>query len=123
MRPHPASNCTSFDYSYCNDFEVRFGTPQEGATILTVWLSFVAPAASMHWTRYEPGMKAGEVVAETGNAEAERVAAAIARWIEEIGFELVSAATYGARVVGVELELSDPSEVTVGKCLFRDFDG
>lgn len=123
VKPHTPSNLTGFDYAFCNHFSVGLGAVQEGSSLLTVWLSFIAPAASMHWTEYEPGMKTGRVVSENADSEAERVAGRVERWIEEIGFELIPDSVQETKVSGIELELSDAADVTVGKCLFLDFDG
>ena len=67
-------------------------------------------------------MQDGGVVPVVRDPELLRTSASVRAWIRTIGFELISDAIYRAPIRGVALELSEPEHLTIGKCLFEDFD-
>src|SRR5262245_13681389 len=53
VHPGRLQNCTSFDYAFCNHFEIREGHAAEYYYVLTIRISFVQDLYCLHWTRYE----------------------------------------------------------------------
>src|SRR5262245_40389019 len=52
--PHQVSNQTSFDYGFCNWFDIRIDSDDdERYWTLTIKLSFITPTYCLFWTRYE----------------------------------------------------------------------
>ncbi len=118
--PHPTSNHTSFDYGFCNWFEVRIDSEGDDRYwTLTIKLSFIAPAYCIHWTQYEsPTQGAVIPAAPVGYKIVEdkvRIAA------ENAGFFGIPTEWCEKQLLGVELELSGTENVTLGKCLFTDY--
>jgi hypothetical protein len=52
VAPERVENQTSFDYSFCNRYEVRVDGLAGNVAVLTIRISFVADAFSLHWTKY-----------------------------------------------------------------------
>jgi hypothetical protein len=122
--PVQTQNATTFDYAFCNHFEARIDGPAGGRfATLTVLLSFIADVYVLHWTLYDRDGRTGQVVAAAPSEKAEALQLRVERWAAQIGFEPLPNGWYDVRVEGVELELSGASNVTLGKCLFQDYDG
>ena len=122
--PFSCLNATSFDYARCNRYEIECRT--DGASsylMLTVLISFVVDVFSTHWTRYEKGGRSGTVVATPNDSSFTGLEGRIAEMLRSKGFRRLPDDLYNAKIVGIELELSDPGDVTLGKCLFEDSDG
>jgi|GEM_PF-1534926 len=105
---YPCANLTSFDYDFCNTFEVGVG---DRGQALRVRLSFVAPVAERYWTK-KPIRKEQEALAALEEA--------VDRWIGETGFRLLPP-EIGELPMDVELELADKDSTTLWKCLFADY--
>ena len=117
--PWLVENCTSFDYAFCNWFDIACRIDSDSNEyILGVFTSFIADYYQLFWTRLDRGRKRAEVVPEV--VEMSGVHAAVVEWLHRRGFSSVPPEFDGRIVPGVELELSEPDEVTVDKCLFRD---
>lgn len=119
--PCETTNNTSFDYNFCNLFISKATGRDECYWTLTVRLSFIVPAYSMHWTQYE---KSGEafVIQEAPN-DYTQIESKIRAAIENAGFFELPRDWYEQELQGIELELSGTENVTLGKCLFQDYDG
>ena len=114
-------NETSFDYSRCNTFQIR---PQsltdQWIYELSVNISFVAAAYTIHWTKYSPDARRGRVV-DTADVEvAQNPAAAVRRMLKMEGFTEIPGEWLESLVAGVDLELAESA--TLGKCLFNDYE-
>ncbi len=120
--PHQTTNHSSFDFGFCNWYEVCVnGNTDQCFWSLTIKLSFILPIYCIYWTRYESSIK-GSVIdtAPTGYQVVEdnvRVA------VENAGFFELPDDWYERKIDGVELELSGNERVTLGKCLFTDYEG
>ncbi|WP_165248261.1 hypothetical protein [Paludisphaera soli] len=121
-RPHHVGNTTSFDYGFCNQFEVAIGAGGRGECwVLTIHLSFVAPTFCLFWTRYKSPNKG---VVNAGVPEGQRALEDEVRAaIQAEGFFELPDEWFDVHVDGVRLELSDAADVTLNKCLFCDYDG
>lgn len=119
VAPLAAVNQTSFDYQFCNWFDVELPRTDGGTCVLTVMLSYVVPAASMHWTEYAPSRRQGAVVEVPscdGSVDLQR---RVERWVTDLGFVLLPVDEQ-AVVVGVtSLDLCE-GDATLGRCLFVD---
>ena len=120
--PFECSNATSFDYARCNTYEVRVPVDEDSWLTLTANISFVDDYYSMHWTRYEQGGRSGAVT-EPMDESLVDLSARVGNSLVAQGFAELPAEWEAAPLPGVELELSEDDDVTVGKCLFHDFDG
>lgn len=119
--PHRTTNHTSFDYGFCNWFEVRIdGNSHHGYWTLTIKLSFIIPAYCFHWTQYENSTQGTVIHAAPAGYQMLEDKVRIA--VENAGFFAISAQWYDVELEGVELELSSTEHVTLGKCLFTDHD-
>jgi hypothetical protein len=120
--PHKPTNHTSFDYAFCNHFDVRVDEPDaNGYVVLTLLMSFVADVFSLHWTAYQPGGQGGRVVSEYPKASS--LETRVRSWLAEKGFMSIPDDLFNMELPGVALELSGSQNVTLGKCLFRDHEG
>ncbi|HVW02579.1 MAG TPA: hypothetical protein VHB77_19640 [Planctomycetaceae bacterium] len=114
VAPYDLVNCTSFDYSFCNWYEVRFNRHRrEAFWTLTAKLSFVAPAYCMHWNTAAPAAP----------AESQHVESNLRTELERAGFFELPVEWSELAVPNVQLELSGARNVTLSKCLFCDYDG
>jgi hypothetical protein len=122
--PVKARNVTTFDYAFCNHFEARINGLTGGRfATLTVMLSFIADVYVLHWTLYESDGRTGQVVAAAPSEEAAALQGRIKHWLAKVGFLPLPDSWHELRLDGIELELSGARNVTLGKCLFRDYDG
>ncbi len=119
--PHTTTNNTSFDYGFCNWFEVRIdNTNDDLFWTLTIKLSFIAPAFCVHWTQYDRSTQGTFIpMAPAGYREVEKKVCAA---LESVGFFEISDEWYNVKLHGIELELSSEEHVSIGKCLFSDFE-
>lgn len=118
--PYPTINHTSFDYGFCNWFEVRIDDTSDGYYwTLTIKLSFIVPTYGFHWTRYE-SLTQG-VVSPAAPAGYQVVEDEVRMALENAGFFELPAKWYEQELQGVELELSGTKGVTLSKCLFNDY--
>ena len=122
-RPWKCFNATSFDYARCNKYEIECGSEATGHYVLTILVSFVVDSYIAHWTHYTERGRAGVVVTGPGERALGTVEQAVISFLEGEGFEEMPADIYRTKVEGIALELSEPDEVTIGKCCFEDFDG
>ena len=117
--PYPVFNYTSFDYNYCNNYQIHVDS--EGCKFfLHVLVSYIAPVYSLHWTRlrnqtYAPVLKPPIRYAFLENQ--------IAAKLKDLGLMDFPSAWSEVKVEGVGLELSEPEDARLEKFLFRDFDG
>jgi hypothetical protein len=117
--PYPVINYTSFDYSYCNHYQIH--DDSEGCHFfLTILVSFITPVYSMHWTRLRN--QTGAVVLRPP-AQYATLENKIAAKLKDLGLMDFPLDWSEMKVEGVHLELSEPEDATLGKFLFRDFDG
>ncbi|MCA9280080.1 MAG: hypothetical protein H6815_12470 [Phycisphaeraceae bacterium] len=120
--PHAVVNATSFDYAFCNRYEVNLSEGDAGIFyMLAVRLSFIAPVFSLHWTRYESQTK-GSVVSSVPS-DCSQLEEKLRKTLERAGLTGLPDEWFEQEVSGVELELSGTSNVTIGKCLFEDYEG
>ena len=75
-----------------------------------------------HWTQYDPQRRDGRVVQKVP-VSCIQLEEDIARFLNRKRFRRIPDRIYDTHVPNVTLELSEPSDVTVGKCLFDDYDG
>jgi len=118
--PYRASNLTSFDYSFCNWYEVKVRNGYQ-KWLLTVKISFIVSVFSLYWTRYKSSVEGFVMIADSD--ERRRLENRVRTAVSGLGYCEIDSAWLNLKVDGVSLELSDPEDVTLGKCLFCDFDG
>jgi hypothetical protein len=120
--PYAVTNTTSFDYAFCNRYEVRLDdTNSSGFWVLTVRLSFIMPVFSLHWTRYESQTEGAVITRVPG--EHHEVEERLRKALESVGLDELPNEWSEREVGGLELELSGDTNVTVSKCLFEDYAG
>ncbi|QDU80180.1 hypothetical protein Pla110_19040 [Polystyrenella longa] len=120
--PHSIVNCTSFDYGFCNWFELIIDSEiDECYWKLTIKLSFIVPAYVYYWTQYDRPARCRVLSnAPLGYEEIEDRLRVV---VENAGFFEIPMEWYDYEMKGVELELSGTENVTLSKCLFSDYDG
>lgn len=123
VAPHEFRNCTSFDYSFCNRYECTVIGQNDESFLLCIRISFIAELASLHWTRYSESMKEAEVVAESVVPDSRQIMSKVRTVLRSCGFSESPASWDDEPLFGVRLELSNPEAVTVGKCLYEDYEG
>lgn len=117
---HSVFNCTDFNYSFCNRFEIE---PQYEGPIcytLTARFSFIAPVYSVHSTKYVASKTRGCVVPETSDRTMSFLTGLIHEFANSKGFSVFTSEMSDIAVEGVALELSEVA--TLGKCLFEDYE-
>ncbi len=115
------NNCTDFNYSYCNSFEIEPSvTLKEHVYIVTFKTSFVLDVYSLHVTRYSKDRRHGKVVREQECADLMPIMETIRQFAEREGFQELRSTDHDVIIDGISLELSDVA--TLGKCLFDDFE-
>jgi len=124
VSPRSAFNITSFDYSFCNRFEVQVkGLDDRCHAVLTALLSFIADVYTTYWTLYEQGGRVGRVIEIPPSEDAAKLQLRVESWLTQIGFARLHDDWYSIELNGIQLELSGETHVTLGKCLFQDYDG
>lgn len=115
---YKVTNHTDFNYSFCNSYEIE-PPPiiSNRVHVVTLKMSFIADAFSLHVTEYTVDRRRGRVVSEQTCQAAIDIARAFAR---ERRFVEIARKDDGLRIDGVSLELSEVA--TLGKCLFDDFE-
>lgn len=120
-RPWPCFNATSFDYARCNRYEIECRGDEGGRfAVLSVLVSFVVDAYVMYWTVHEEG-RARVCQAPQEPWVPSGIVGSMKGFLESSGFQEMSGATYAMPMDNIALELSDPDDVTLGKCCFEDF--
>lgn len=120
--PYPVANHTSFDYGFCNWFQVRIdGENEECYWTLTIKISFIAPVYAFHWTQY--GSKTQGRVIPAAPQDYQSVEDSVRLAVENSRFCELPVEWHDKELKGIELELSGSENVTVGKCLFSDYEG
>lgn len=115
------TNDTDFNYSYCNSFDIELGKNNEGKIfVLTLKISFIIDAYTVHITRYSSNQRAGNVISIEGCLEYSGAVEKVRSFMEAQGFIEVQDDDMAHFVENVELELAE--RATVGKCLFDDFE-
>lgn len=118
--PHVTINQTSFDYGFCNWFDVHIEPGgDERCWLLTIKLSFIAPTYCMFWTQYE-GPTHGTVIATAPDGY-QPIEDKVRALVHNKGFFELPDEWYDKQVEGVFLELSESGNVTLSKCLFTDY--
>ena len=114
-------NCTDFNYSYCNSFEIEPNIGwQEHSYVLTFKISFVSDVYSLHVTKYSKDRKTGKVVEESECAALIPTIAVVRQFAANSEFLEMQVKDHDVIVAEVLLELSDIA--TLGKCLFDDYE-
>jgi hypothetical protein len=122
-KPWKCFNSTSFDYARCNKYEIEFKERPDSYYVLTILVSFVVNAYVAFWTHYTEGGRSGVVDRRPKNQTRAAVEDAIISILENRSFKEMPDDIYRAKIEGIPLELSEPGDVTIGKCCFEDFDG
>ena len=118
----PVFNATSFDYAFCNKYEVEIReTSGEVYWILTIRISYIVDAYTLHWTEYRT-TETGRVVGTPSIEACRRTESAVLQFLSQVGCSDVSDNWYRHRIPGIRLELGG-TEATLGKCLFEDYEG
>lgn len=122
IHPHTVENWTSFDYAFCNNYEVIFRTNDRISYSLTILISFISDVYCMHWTAYSADGRSGRVVPTPEIATAMTIEKNLRLMLDELGIQEIPDEWLSEPVTGISLELSGERNVTLAKCLFRDYD-
>lgn len=107
---------SDYNYDFCDSFDFVFG----GRVLISVDISHLAPVFRITgWGGRGDKQKTSTV----WRSEADATLANVRARLLEAGLVELSRAEQSVAVGGVNLELSGPDEVTLGKCLFKDYDG
>ncbi|VTR93352.1 unnamed protein product [Gemmata massiliana] len=118
IAPHKAANMTTFDYCFCNYYELMIGNDYPKFA-LAIRISFIVPAYSLHWTRYDS--EHSGVVTRDIPVAAVHIENKIRSTIDGLGYFELPSDWHDKEINDVILELSDTDSVTLGKCLFCDY--
>jgi hypothetical protein len=113
-------NCTDFNYSFCNRFEIEPAYQGDVCYTVTAKFSFIAPVYSVHSTKYWNSKSEGCVVPETEDSTICFLTQAVCEFAKKEGFVEFVSEMNKILVEGVALELSE--DATLGKCLFEDYE-
>jgi len=117
---YKVKNQTDFNYSYCNSFDVEMNARGASGQFykLTLKISFIVDAYTLHLTEYSNDKKRGKVISSEGITEVLFIIKKIKQFMEQKGFQEIYD-DMNVVVPNVELELAKTA--TIGKCLFDDF--
>ena len=93
------------------------GTKDSNHDVLTVLVSFILDVFSLYWTTYEADGRYGSTASQPMLSQGKIIEENVRRVLAKQGFEEVPAIWYNEPLSGIELD------VTLGKCLFDDYDG
>lgn len=121
VSPFPVLNCTSFDCSFCNSYEILFDFQNRNYhRILILKFSFIVPVYCAYWTRRKGNSNHSETQVSETDFEAPSFEKKVCDSIEGLNFFKLPDEWHHAKVPKVKLELSDSKNVTLDKCLFLD---
>ena len=125
VRPLKMQNCTSFDYAFCNHFDVSFdGDGEYYDYVLTIRISFVCDFYCLHWTRHKrSGNKEGRPVRTPETPDARVLERRVRELLAEHGFLEIPDEWMDEPAPEVKLELAGTRNVTISKCVFEDYEG
>jgi len=114
-------NCTDFNYSFCNTYEVLVlkGLNSFDYT-LTIKISFIIDAYIIYLSRYSKKNMNGGLVDLNKCPKAQRLYENSKHYFTQLGFHEIDDSIVNEQVSGVKLELAD--NVTIEKCLFDDYE-
>lgn len=115
-------NRTDFNYSFCNTYYYhhsnKHSKTQEKATLQ---ISFVSNVFQIYWDKsLKHSSSMARRIKEPENNESKEWEKAVKGFMKQRGFEEFLIDWYNLPIDGIELELSEKDEVTVGKCLFEE---
>lgn len=120
VNPHKVINTTSFDYSFCNSYEIEINSAFSIASRrLIIHISFIMDVYEVYWTQ-QAFLKEPQVVKSHQNKKDFHIENQIHQLLGSHNFVEVSDALYDTKLTDIKLELSEPENITVGKCLFND---
>lgn len=88
----------------------------------TFQISFISNVFQIYWTKYIKHGKTGKVIESPENNASKKWEQKVREFIKQKGFEECLTEWYNLPIDGIQLELSEKDEVTVGKCLFVDYE-
>ncbi len=116
-------NATDFNYGFCNTyFYYHPSKKTKNYEMATFEISFVSNVFQIYWTKYSDSGKIGNVIESPENHESKEWEKKVREFIKQKGFEECTTEFYNLPIDGVELELSGKDHVTLGKCLFIDYE-
>ena len=121
-KPFKYYNRTSFDNKYCNTYQVAIDRPEEDRWLLLVQVSFIVDAYIMWWTHYLPTgrTQVGQVHPDN---DIQGISENMRAFLNGQAFIEVPMDWYRTKLPQVELQISKPEDVILGKCLFEDHSG
>jgi hypothetical protein len=116
-------NVTDFNYGFCNTYFYYYPSKKiKCYEMATFEISFVSDVFQIYWTKYSDYGKSGNVIESPENDESKEWEKRVRNFIQQKGFEECLTEWYNLPIEGVELELSGKDQVTLGKCLFVDYE-
>ena len=114
-------NETDFNYARCNTY--HFYYPKELSKVnetATLEISFISNVYLMYWGKYLKHSPTERRIREPEFTESKDWGKAVKEFLKQRGFEEFLIEWYNLPIDGIELELSEKDEVTIGKCLFDE---
>jgi hypothetical protein len=115
-------NVTSFDYDFCNTYNFRLAAALREYEMLTLQISFIVDAYSLHWARYRDGGRLGEFIRRPESRSSLTLEVDVRAFLEKRGIRECDDECYNTKMVGIRTELGG-SDPILGKCLFADYEG
>ncbi len=114
-------NETDFNYSYCNSYEIELGKNVcDEIFILTLKVSFIVDAYTIHVTKYSSNRRTGVVIPYEECLEYVDEIGKAKTFLEGKEFIEIQDNEMDIFLENIDLELAE--KATVGKCLFDDFE-
>ena len=115
------TNQTDFNYAYCNTYEIRPETRNTKFIYeLTLNISFIVDAFSLHWTKYTTNLKKGGVISSNEIEVEYDPTDGLIKFLEKNEYQEVKSDWFEINIDDVQLELAE--KATLGKCLFHDYE-
>lgn len=107
---------SDYNYDFCDSFDFLY----RGAVLVSVDVSHVTPAFRLTgWAVRKNRQK----TATDSLVVAEGILGRLRDILTKAGYREITRTEQAIKVAGVSLELSEPENATLGKCLFKDYDG
>ena len=110
---------TDFDYEFCNSYSIKIDINLY-IYCLNLNISFIGDFYEINWSSMKKRTKQIKHSIRINNFELINIENIIDNFFKKRGFIKISDDIYNIKIEGIELELSELDEVTIGKCLFND---
>jgi hypothetical protein len=115
---------TDFNYSFCNTFSYYYYPfdKDKNYEMATLKISFVSNVFDIRWWKYRNRGRSPRIIESPENYVSKEWEQQVKAFFEKKGFVKCLPEWHSLHIEGIDLELSEKGKVTLGKCLFDDYE-